>query len=252
MDDRLNTIRTETGRGGEGTPAIEVPKKGATKMRKLLLIATLAGLAAGTAQAADPFVDWSTMYQYEPGWANGISNASAVASAYGVINDWNGPFAALPFAGHEYTIVFSGLTSGGTAATCGGPLCTFHTAYTGGSFAIYDDVGPATPASWCSFGSFTDGTVLLSGTFNSFFINGSNFSTVGNFEGDFTFTGGTLVGLVTNPGTGLFTGGTDRRSSLLPTGCTFSYAQLIDGKGDLNPPVPTEPSSWSNLKALYR
>lgn len=221
-------------------------------MRKLLLTVCLATLVAGSARAADPFVDWSTMYQYEPGWVNGVSANGNVASCYGIINDWNGPFAALPFAGHEYTIVFTGLVSQGTNQTCAGPLCTYNTPYTGGAFAIYDDLGPGTAASWCNFGSFTDGSVLLSGTFNSFFINGSNFSTVGNFEGDVTFTGGTLLGLVSNPGTGLFTGGTDRRTSLLPTGCTFNYSQLLDGKGDLNPPVPTESSSWSNLKALYR
>lgn len=220
-------------------------------MRKLLLIASFASLAAGTAQAADPFVDWATMYQYEPGWVNGVSTNGNVAATYGIVNDWNGPFAALPFAGREYTIVFSGLTSQGTTQNCGGPLCTYHTPYTGGSFAIYEDVGPATAADWCSFGTFTDGTVLLSGSFNSFFTNGSNFSTVGNFEGDFTFTGGTLFGLVSNPGTGLFTGGTDRRSSVLPTGCTFNYSQLLDGKGDLNPPVPVESSSWSRVKAFY-
>ena len=221
-------------------------------MRKLLAMVSLATLISGAAYAADPFVDWSTMYQVEPNWANGVSQAGSVASAYGIVNFWGGPFAGLPFAGHEYTIVFSGLTSGGTSATCGGPLCLYHTNYTGGSFAIYDDAGPATAANCCNLATFTDGTVLLSGSFNSFFENGQNLSTVGNFEGDFTFTGGTLLALVANPGTGIFTGGTDRRALLLPT-CVGGpqYVLLNDGKGDLNPPVPVQSTTWGAIKSLY-
>ncbi len=220
-------------------------------MRKLLAMVSLATLISGAAYAADPFVDWSTMYQVEANWANGVSQAGNVASAYGIVNFWGGPFAGLPFAGHEYTVVFSGLLSGGTTPTCGGPLCLYHTNYTGGSFAIYDDVGPATAANFCNLATFTDGTVLLSGVFNSFFENGQNLSTVGNFEGDVTFTGGTLLGLVANPGTGLFTGGTDRRASLLPVCTQSTFRMLLDGKGDLNPPVPPEPTTWSKIKTLY-
>jgi hypothetical protein len=92
--------------------------------------------------------------------------------------------------------------------------------------------------------------VLLSGVFNSFFENGQNLSTVGNFEGDVTFTGGTLLGLVANPGTGLFTGGTDRRTSLLPVCTQSTFRMLLDGKGDLNPPVPTS-HDLERIKSQY-
>ena len=221
-------------------------------MRKLLAMVAMATLVAGTARAASPFVDWSTMFQSEAGWVNGVSLNGAVMSSYGVVNFWGGPFAGLPFAGHEYTIVFSGLVSTGTTPTCGGPLCLYHTDYTGGTFAIYDDVGPATAADYCNPATLTDGTVILSGVFNGFFENGQNLSTVGNFEGDATFTGGTLLALVANPGTGIFTGGTDRRASLLPS-CPGGpgYVLLNDGKGDLNPPVPVQGTTWGGIKAQY-
>ena len=226
-------------------------------MRKLLAMVAMATVVTGSlvsssARAATPFVDGSTMFQQEAGWVNGVSLNGAAMSSYGVVNFWGGPFAGLPFAGHEYTVVFTGLTSQGTTPTCGGPLCLYHTNYNGGTFAIYDDVGPGTAANYCNQATFTDGTVLLSGVFNSFFENGQNLSPVGNFEGDVTFTGGTLLGLVANPGTGIFTGGTDRRASLLPV-CVGGpqYVLLNDGKGDLNPPVPTKGTTWSGIKSQY-
>lgn len=226
-------------------------------MRTMLAIAAAATLVALTGAAtrtqAEPLIDWAVQYHAEDGWVNGVSTAGFTMSAFGVVNDFGGPLAGLPFAGHEYTVVFFGLTSAGTTINCGGPLCTYHTPYTGGTFVLYDDAGPATPADPCVPSTHTNGTILLSGTFSGFFMNASNFSTVGNFEGDLTFTAGTLIGLVSNPGTALVTGGSDRRASLLPScAANEKINQILDGKVDLNPPVPVEASTWSGVKALYR
>lgn len=234
-------------------------------MRKLLAIAAVATLVGGstlggstlggTARAAVPLIDWSTMWHSEDGWANGVSQAGYSFVAFGVANAFGGPLAGLPFAGHEYTVVIlgPGPTSAGSVATCGGPLCAYHTNYAGGTLLLIDDVGPATPATACTSSSYTNGTYLLVATVNNLFENTSNFSTVGNFESDLTWTGGSLIGLVSNPGTALLTGGSDRRPSVLP-GCPPAnhIVELLDGKIDLNPPLPTLPTTWSGVKSLYR
>lgn len=227
-------------------------------MRKLLAIAAAATLVAlsGTtpkAQAADPLIDWATMLMYEDNWVNGLSTPGSIMSSYAVVNSFGGPLAGLPFAGREYTVVFLGFISSGTNINCVGPLCTYHTPYTVGYFQLWEDIGPATAGDPCIPSTFNNGNLLLTGAFSGFFMNANNFSTVGNFEGDLTFNGGTLYPLVANPGTALVTGGSDRRASILPDcGAGSKLKQLLDGKIDFNGPTPVEPSSWGTIKSLYR
>lgn len=227
-------------------------------MRKLLVMAAMGTAVALSSiaprvQAAEPLIDWAVMFQYEDNWVNGVSTAGSIMSSYAVVNDFGGPLAGLPMAGREYTVVFLGLISNGTTINCAGPLCTYHTPYVSGFFQLWEDLGPVTAGDPCIPSTFNDGNILLSGTFSGFFMNANNFSTVGNFEGDLTFNAGLLYPLVADPGTALVTGGTDRRASLFPDcGANSKLKQLMDGKIDLNPPLPVEESSWSKIKTLYR
>jgi hypothetical protein len=68
-------------------------------MRKLLAMVAMATVVTGSlvsssARAATPFVDWSTMFQQEAGWVNGVSLNGAAMSSYGVVNFWGGPSAS--------------------------------------------------------------------------------------------------------------------------------------------------------------
>ena len=101
--------------------------------------------------------------------------------------------------------------------------------------------------------TFTDGTLLLQGSFTRFLVQTNDFTSfqVGNAEGDIIWTGGSLLSLMyqgTEPCPGLFTGGLTWRASMVPAGYLFNH----DGKIDLNCPTPAESATWGKVKAQYR
>lgn len=149
-------------------------------MKKTLLILAVAGMVAlaGPA-AAQQWFDFN-------GQALIPSVIDDDLSAYLVVN--NGGVIPTPipldFDNYEYTIVIEGLNfdfDGGVAGQD----------YSGGTITLYED--NATAADFTSNGTFSDGTALLSGTFDS--LNRRMLtSTLGAGNGVVDWTGGTRLG----------------------------------------------------------
>src|SRR5262249_52144541 len=137
---------------------------------------------------------------------------------------------------------------------------TFYTTnYTGGFIEIYCDSNkdaafvpnppnPTVPS------KFANGTLILGGSFNSFYTRTNNFTAfkTGTMEGTITWTSGTLLDRMRDgngqPCPGLFTGGITWNPNVLIPGYIFRD----DGKIDLNCPVSALPSTWGRIKSKYR
>jgi hypothetical protein len=206
-------------------------------------------------------MDWTQALTWEPGATFSNSMPDSEFSEVGIISAFDAPFGDLNPATKEYTFYVHGLISQGTT-TIGPPATEFYTTnYTGGFIEIYCDSTPdasydANPPNGGVPADFTDGILILSGVFTSFFTQTNNFSAnqSGNLEGTITWTGGTRIEDAENgagqPCTGLFTGGITWKPSVLAPfpGYVFHH----DGKIDLNCPVPAEPSTWGRIKSIYK
>jgi hypothetical protein len=226
---------------------------------KLLTAAMLAGMLATPASSA-PLIDWDPAFFYEPGATFDNSIPLSEMKIVGVVSVFGGALTYLnaSMPGTEYTFFLEDLISDGTATI--GPIATqfYITTYTGGTIKIYQDSSPdyaftPNPENGDVPSTFTDGTVILSGTINGFFTQTNNFSSTqtGNAEGHITWTGGTLLGLMGDTAClDLFTGGLTW--SQLPNVGIAGYLFRHDGKIDDECPTPTRPSTWGRMKALYR
>jgi len=233
-------------------------------MRAAGVLFTVALLAIAVVPPAfsGPIVDWDPAYFYEPGAQFNNSIPGSEMKIVGTISAFSGVLAYLNpniAGGTEYTFFVSGLISQGTA-TIGAPgLQFFITTYAnGGVISIYEDASP--DAVFTPFppneGNFQNGTLLLTGTLNGFNTQTNDFTPhqTGNAEGTIAWTGGSLIGLLSNGvgGTcpGLFTGGLTWWSDpiVVPTGYLFRH----DGKIDDECPTPTRSGTWGRIKTLYR
>lgn len=202
------------------------------KTMLMLLLLAQAGLAA-TASAVQ-------MFDFD---AQAVMPAGVGGSAtmYGKIV--NGAAVATPipldFANYGYTVVVTGLVQN-TAGTT--------SLFSGGTITIYQDA--ATPANFATPATFTDGTVILSGSLVDFqrtMLTG----TLGSGVGTVDWTGGTRLGdLAPADQTGWpFLTAVSRAASQVQPG----YSERWDGKVEpLGDVVSTETTSWSDLKAGFR
>jgi hypothetical protein len=220
----------------------------------------LVGALSGTAFAAGASIDWDPIFTWEAGATPTNSPPGGILYGVGLVSSFEAPFADLNAndPSKEYTIYIYGLLSQGTVAQ-GPPATTFYiTDYTGGFIEIYE--GSPRNSSYDPFppsatvpSTFVDGTLILAGSFTSFYTQTNNFTTfaVGNMEGTINWTGGTLLSRVNNgsgePCPGLFTGGITWRPDVLIPGYIFRH----DGKIDLNCPVGTEQGTWGQIKSMY-
>ena len=228
----------------------------------------LAGGIASNAMAANcasgEMIRFSqNAFAYETNYTNATYNSAAgsILSIVGSVDYFCTPMAALvPGPTKEYTFYITGLTSAGTVHTPVGPT-TFHTTnYAGGTWEIHEGSPPNAPVAGSMPAlpsaqvpaNFTDGPVVLSGTFANFSTtvttNGTNIN--GSFRADYIATGGTYFPQV-GGGTALFQG--NWCVTLAPAGCTpATYSAHPDGKWDTPPTTPTLRSTWGTLKTLYR
>lgn len=223
-------------------------------LRFASLLAAAALIAtAPVAFAAGPIIDWDPAYGWQVGGTPTNLPAGGEFKMVGIVSAFDAPFGDLNAADptREYTFVMYGLISQGTVAI-GPPATTFYeTHFTGGTFELYEDLTPE--SSFAPFppniANFTDGTLLLSGSFTSFFVQSNNFTAfqTGNIEGAITWSGGTLVDRLEGC-TGLFTGGMTWRPSVVIPGYLFRH----DGKMDAQCPTPANGSTWGRIKSLYR
>lgn len=154
---------------------------------------------------------------------------------------------------NQYTYMVSGLTPvssmlvGGYAIIDYGPgtLSIYEDAKLGGT---YGDFG-ANPPNALAPGTFTDGTLFLTGTLANFRFVVNLANGTGSYEARFTVTGGSQLGNVpVNQRTGWTFAGSSGNALNIPPG----YAHQIDGQNFLDDPVPTRSVSWGTLKATYR
>jgi hypothetical protein len=231
----------------------------------MIRIAALALLACALAAPsfAGPVIDWDPAYFYSttPGVTATSSPPGATLFIVGTVSVFGPPLAFLNANDptKDYTFYISGLTSLGTTPTPVPPLGTAYLAtYTTGVIQLYegtprDAVFDPNPPNPNVPSTFTNGTLLLSGTTSNFYTQTNDFSgfSTGNAEGNIAWTGGTLFPLVSPGGTpcpSLFTGGLSWHPSVLFPGYLFRH----DGKIDLDCPTPARTSTWGRIKTLYR
>jgi len=208
---------------------------------------------------ASPIIDWDPAYFWEPGATPTNSIATSEMKIVGTVSAFGPPLAFLNanMPAYEYTFYVQGLISNGTTSV-GPPATTFYTTtYTGGTIEVYEDTTPDAvfdpgPPNANVPSTFTDGTLILSGTISNFNTQTNNFTSfdTGNAEGNITWTGGSLLSYVggENPCPAIFTGGLTWFPGVLISGYLFRH----DGKIDHECPTPTQPSTWGRLKSLYR
>jgi hypothetical protein len=183
-----------------------------------------------------------------------VSTAGNGLNVVGLVQSFCSPFldlnALMPAS--EFTVVYTGLTSLGTTH----PLSSVWTTnYGSGTFAIYQDTPPNAPTTAAGMpapgasppSSYTDGTLILSGTITGFNITANSVNA--SYVGTFTFTGGSLYSRVAG------TGGINGNGNVCISGClppVGGYSGQLTGKID-NPGITAAAgSTWGALKILYR
>jgi hypothetical protein len=224
---------------------------------KCLTAALLVGVVS-TPAAASPLIDWDPAFFYEPGASFNSSTPGNEMKIVGIISAFGGALSFLDANDitKDYTFFIEDLISDGTATI--GPIATqfYITTYTGGTIKVYEGtprnaVFTPNPENGDVPSTFTDGTVLLSGTVTGFFTQTNNFTPnmTGNSEAHITWTGGTLLSYMGGEDCpDLFTGGLTWLPSVNIPGYVFRH----DGKIDDECPVPTRTSTWGRMKTLYR
>jgi hypothetical protein len=229
------------------------------KTRVAIAVALLAG-ALASPLLAGPVIDWDPAFFYEPGATFNNSIPGNQMQIVGIISSFGPPLSFLNASDptKDYTFFLSGMISNGTS-TFGLPGSQFYlTTYTGGTIQIFegtprDAVFDPNPPNANVPSTFTNGTVLLSGTVSGFYTQTNDFTTfkTGNAEANITWTGGTLISYLSNsegPCPALFTGGLTWYPPVSIPGYLFRHT----GKVDNNCPSPTKTSTWGRVKSLYR
>jgi len=206
-------------------------------MRSRVLAATmaLAVLAAIPAAQADPPNFDFNGYAIVPTTVGGAFTLRSVLTNNGVVPT---PIP-LDFANNQYTLVVTA-----TYASASG----IHKYFSPASIEIWEDpIAGGTAADYGSPGTFTDGTLILSGTFDGN-LDRSGFTTsLGSFLGKIDFTGGSRLGDLATTQGWPFGGAWSRTVSGIPTG----YDENWDGKIDLAP-VAVNQDSWGGVKQIYK
>jgi hypothetical protein len=223
--------------------------------------AALLALAATAPAHAGPVLDWDPAYFYAAGATPYNSPFGTQLYIVGTVSAFGPPLGFLNANDptKDYTFYLYGLGSLGTSTT---PIPTlgnaYLTNYDSGVIELYegtprDAAFDPNPPNANVPSTFTNGTLLLSGTITGFYTQTNDFSTymTGNAEGSITWTGGSLFPIVSpggHPCPSLFTGGVTWEPSALIEGYLFRH----DGKIDLDCPTPARTGTWGRIKAIYR
>jgi hypothetical protein len=229
-------------------------------MRKAVMLCVLAavGTLMPAAWAQNTILDF-TGFMYESDNTPGAvgyppSNPGDVMAAVGIIENMSLPLISNP-ENYQYTIYFSDLISDGEYDLGGG---TYYISYQGGFVDIWADAytGPGytapdygiEPPNGTAPSTFTDGSLYLHGVFYAFWIVWYPALNAGNFEGYCNWTLGSGLGELENPNGYAFAGLLDPYVAPVPQG----YDLEAVGHVTFDPTVPTELSSWGQVKNLYR
>jgi hypothetical protein len=176
-----------------------------------------------------------------------ISTPGDTLEIYGLVVQFNDPFGDLDpnDPTQEYTFVICGVSLGTTSIST-----TRNTSYTDATVRVYCD--PAMNANPADKTSYTDGTLILEGSFNAGGPSEPALSTMTRTTSPagsishrgFLPTGGTLAGRL-NGCTGVLVTGAFSMSAPTPPAGYFATG---DTKLDVECPVPAEPSTWGKVK----
>ena len=195
--------------------------------------------------------------------SNPVSNISTAGNylhAVMGVSLFCGPLAGLDpnDVSNEYTVVWTGLVSGGTGTTPFGASGTkYTTTYTGGTWKLYQgainarnyaNVAPPAPA--VAWPLYNETTVLLSGPLDTLVVTVTK-SSLGNingsFRGNYRVTGGSYGASICNNAPGLLNG------LWYPVNPPAGYSAHHNGKYDApDCATPTRSTSWGKIKTLYR
>jgi hypothetical protein len=235
-------------------------------MRKtgfLALILTM-GLASSAFGQTKAFV-----LEFGNSWGN-LTTPGSSHDVVGRITKTTGSAAPIAFdmtTSYEYTFHMTGMTLDAAVFNAGATDSFYFGA--GGTIGIYEhspknSARPpaASPPNGTVPGTFTDGTLILSGSVDNLLLTrrdgaSSSPDSVGEARGEVTFNGGTRLGELTSNCNGNALGwffnvalSADWTTSFIPVGYNFYWAgELLK---NTCPPTSTEPSTWGSIKGLYR
>jgi hypothetical protein len=155
---------------------------------------------------------------------------------------------------NEYTYRISGLTSVSRAVV--GPFIIVDYTSPGFLWIWEDSKTLGTPATYGAYppngtapSTFVDGTLYLGARLLNFQFIFNTSNGTGSYEADYEpFNGSHYPEIPANQQTGWTFAGATENSLDIPPG----YLHQIDGQIFLDPPVPTQRSSWGGIKASYR
>jgi hypothetical protein len=204
------------------------------RARAASLTAVALLLSAGGAVADPPNFDFNG-YAQVPAGIGGTLTVRSVLTNNGVVPT---PIP-LNFALNQYTLVVTG-----TLASSAGIAQQYNPA----SVSMYEDpIGGGTAADYAVPGTFTDGTLILGGSFNGNLTRNTFTPNLGNYVGKIDFSSGSLLALLPTPNGWPFGGGWSRTISGIPPG----YQENWDGKIDLAA-VGVQQKTWSGVKGLFK
>ncbi|NNF06100.1 MAG: hypothetical protein HKN21_05015 [Candidatus Eisenbacteria bacterium] len=220
----------------------------------LLAVSTPSALQA----IENPVVDLGTGYAMEGSRVVDVhtSNSGDVLTIVGKVVGFKDPFSDLDPMDptKEYTYVYSGLVSSGTAVSGSGSFIFYTTPYAGGELKIYCDT--AQNADFANQSTFSDGDMILSADLSNTILETKSFNCAGNHNSDFVFTGGSLFNRVSDNGngfTGIVTGlFSVCASAVEPDRQAEGYFGRSDTKMDVDPPVAVNPLRWGEIKKELR
>jgi hypothetical protein len=228
-------------------------------MKRVILVGMCLLLAAATAQAQNTMLG-ITGFMHEEDNSSGLagfppSEVGDVLAGVGFVESL-GPDIDWTPALYQLTWVVSGLQSLGEVDLGGGLI---YVMYDGGTLDIVADRYARTgftdglygidPPNATAPGTFADGSIFLHGTFDNFYLTYDANMHSGHFEGNLHWVGGDEFNeLALNTAAYAFAGTVDPTSAPVPEG----YDLEAVGQITFDATVPTEESTWGQLKNLYR
>ena len=220
-------------------------------MKRMYFVVLAALLMAGSAQADVALIDYQG-YSYETGGFP-PSAAGDALTIVGIVDDLDTRFG-VDLQTTEITVVASGLVSDGQVDIGGG---IWSIVYTGGALNLYEDPTPdhdygVNPPNGTAPSTFSNGTLFLGGTFDSFLLYFDTATGTGGYEGYLTFAlGSGLAALSQISALGYTFGGVLTSAAAggnVPTG----YDLQVDGVLQVGPFVAVQPMSWGAVKEMFR
>lgn len=221
-------------------------------MKRLpLLPAACVLLIAGSALAQNALIDYQG-YAWETGGFP-ESVAGDVLSIVGVVDSLDARFG-VNLAVDEVTLHVTGLVSAGQVDIGGGVLSI---SYSGGTIDLYRDPTRdhdygIDPPNGTAPPTFTNGSLLLGGTFSNFFLYFDPSSGSGAYEGNCTFTAGSGLATLNQLNANGYTFGGTLDSNASGGNVPQGYDLQVDGVVEVEVIVGVESRTWGSVKEMYR